>query len=547
MSDLVLDPVELEILWTRLVTIANEQAAALQRTSFTPIVRESGDLSAAVFDAEGRMLAQAVTGTPGHINSLATSMKHFVAAFPSSALEPGDVLITNDPWKTSGQLNDLSVVTPVFRDTKVIGFFGNCCHAVDIGGRGLSADAGEVFEEGLWIPMTKLYAAGEPNGELFQILRANVRSPREVLGDIHAQVAGNRVGSDRLLEYLDEFRLKDLSLLSHEILSRSEEATRRAISEIPDGTYHKIIQTDGLDEPVTIDCSVIIDGDEIRVDYTGSSRQVERGINVVLNYTTAYTSYALKCAIAPGIPHNDGSFRPVTVSAPEGSILNPRFPAAVAARHIVGHFLPHAVLGALSQVVPDRVIAEGAGNVWLTTVRGVGSPRFVTVFFASGGTGARPGKDGLSTTSFPSGIATAPLEIIEATSPLVFRRKEYRADSGGPGQYRGGLGQTIEVQVRSGNAFIVSSLADRLRFPAEGYSGGLPGALAGFTTNEGSIANPKLSRRLSADDRFVLELPGGGGFGEPAARERAAIECDVGEGLVTLEAARMHYGYEPLP
>ena len=292
---------------------------------------------------------------------------------------------------------------------------------------------------------------------------------------------------------------------------------------------------------------MIIDGDEIRVDYTGSSRQVERGINVVLYYTTAYTSYALKCAIAPGIPHNDGSFRPVTVSAPEGSILNPRFPAAVAARHIVGHFLPHAVLGALSQVVPDRVIAEGAGNVWLTTVRGVGSPRFVTVFFASGGTGARPGKDGLSTTSFPSGIATAPLEIIEATSPVVFRRKEYRADSGGPGQFRGGLGQTIEVQVRSGNAFIVSSLADRLRFPAEGYSGGLPGALAGFATNEGSIDNPKLSRRLSADDSFVLELPGGGGFGEPAARERAAIERDVGEGLVTLEAARMHYGYEPLP
>ena len=326
MSDLALDPVELEILWSRLVTIANEQAAALQRTSFTPIVRESGDLSAAVFDAEGRMLAQAVTGTPGHINSLATSMKHFVAAFPPSALEPGDVLITNDPWKTSGQLNDLSVVTPVFRDAKVIGFLGNCCHAVDIGGRGLSADAGEVFEEGLWIPMTKLYARGEPNGELFQILRANVRAPREVLGDLHAQVAGNRVGSDRLLEYLDEFRLEDLSLLSNEILSRSEGATRRAISEIPDGTYHKIIQTDGLDEPVTIDCSVIIDGDEIRVDYTGSSRQVERGINVVLNYTTAYTSYALKCAIAPGIPHNDGSFRPVTVSAPEGSILNPAIP-----------------------------------------------------------------------------------------------------------------------------------------------------------------------------------------------------------------------------
>lgn len=536
MADL-LDPVTLEILWSRLITVANEQAAALQRTSFTPIVRESGDLSAAVFDAQGRMLAQAVTGTPGHINSLATSMHHFLDEFPAEDLAPGDVLITNDPWKTSGQLNDLSVVTPVFRSDKLVGFFGNCCHAVDIGGRGLSADASEVFEEGLWVPMTKLYSAGEPNDELFRILTANVRAPKEVLGDLHAQVAGNQVGAERLVEYLEEFDLEDLHALSDEITDRSEAATRQAIEEIPDGEYSHVIHTDGLDEPITIACSVVIDGQEIVVDYKGSSGQVDRGMNVVLNYTTAYTSYALKCVISPEVPHNDGSFRPVTVKADEGSILNPIHPAAVAARHIVGHFLPHAVLGALEKVVPDRVIAEGSGNVWLTTVRGVGENRFVTVFFASGGTGARPNKDGLSTTSFPSGIATAPAEIIESTSPLLFRRKEFRPDSGGAGKFRGGLGQTIEVEVRTGEPYVVSSLSDRFQFPAEGYRGGAKGAPGGFRTSVGGDVNPKLSVRLPSDASFIMEMPGGGGYYDPRERDPEAVANDLAEGLVTQEDA----------
>jgi N-methylhydantoinase B len=537
-----LDPVTLEILWTRLVTVANEQAAALQRTSFTPIVRDSGDLSASVFDAEGRMLAQAVTGTPGHINSLATAMHHFLEVFPSESLKPGDVLITNDPWKTSGQLNDISVVTPAFRGGTLVGFFGNTCHAIDIGGRGLSADAGEVFEEGLHLPITKLFDAGEPNEELFRILAANVRAPFEVLGDVHAQVAGNQVGVDRLLEYLDDFELDDLDDLGAEILQRSERAMREAISALPDGEYEKTIHTDGLDQPITIDCTVRVHGDEITVDYEGSSPQVERGMNVVLNYTAAYTSYAIKCAISPEVPHNDGSFRPVTTTAPEGSILNPRWPAAVAARHIVGHFLPHAVLGALVQIIPRRVIAEGAGNIWLTTVRGTGRNRFVTVFFAAGGTGARPTKDGLSCHSFPSGIATAPVEGIESISPLVIRRKELRPDSGGPGEFRGGLGQSIEVEVRSGEPFIVSSLSDRMKFVAQGYLGGKPGGKGGFKTSLGTRPNPKLSLSLQAGTSFTLELPGGGGFYDPLDRDPEAVVRDVTEGLVSAASAERDYG-----
>ena len=542
MSESPLDAVTLEILWSRLIGVVNEQAAALIRTSFTPIVRESGDLSAAVFDAQGRMLAQAVTGTPGHINSLASGMKHFLAEFPPETLAPGDVLITNDPWKTSGQLNDFSVVTPVFRSDRVIGFLGNTCHAIDIGGRGLSADATEVFEEGLLVPMTRLLHEGQPNEELFRLIAANVRAPDEVLGDLHAQVAGNEVGAHSLGEYLDEFGLKDLEQLSAEIRKRSETATRAAIQAIPDGDYHKTIHTDGLDEPIRIQCEIRVRGDQIVVDYSGSSSQVDRGMNVVLNYTAAYTNYGLKCAIFPEVPHNDGSFQPVNVVAPEGSILNPRFPAAVAARHIVGHFLPHAVFGALLEVLPNRIMAEGAGNIWLVTARGRGHDRFVTVFFAAGGTGARPEKDGLSSTSFPSGIATTPIEVIETTSPLIIRRKELRRDSGGAGTYRGGLGQTIEVEVQTNEPYVVSVLADRMLFPAQGYDGAGPGAEGGFKTSLGSRPNPKASQLLPSGTTFTLELPGGGGFGDPRERPAEQIALDVAEGLVSPAAAARDYG-----
>jgi N-methylhydantoinase B len=472
-------------------------------------------------------------------------MKHFLGAFPGDELRPGDVLITNDPWLTSGQLNDLSVVTPTFRGDRLVGFFGNTCHALDIGGRGLSADASEVFEEGLAIPMTKLYDAGRPNEELLRILRANVRVPEQVLGDVHAQVAGNQVGVARLLEYLEDFELADLEHVGDEIVGRSERALRDAIAALPDGRYEKTIQTDGLDDPITIRCAVGIAGDTIAVDYAGSSPQTERGMNVVLNYTAAYTSYALKCAISPEVPHNEGSFRPITVTAPEGSILNPRRPAAVAARHIVGHFLPHAVFGALLEILPERVVAEGAGNIWLTTIRGRGDDRFVSVLFAAGGMGARHAKDGLSATSFPSGIATTPVEVVETTSPVVVRRKELRPDSGGPGRHRGGLGQTIELEVRTGEPYAVSVLSDRMRFAAQGYLGGAAGARATFRTSEGATPNPKLTQLLPAGSRFVLELPGGGGFHDPGERDPAALRDDVADGRVSPDAAQRDYGISP--
>jgi N-methylhydantoinase B len=524
---------QLEVLWSRLTAAADEQAAALVRTSFTPIVRDSGDLSAAVFDTRGWMVAQAVTGTPGHINSLAASMRHFLAGFPNPA--PGDVLITNDPWLSSGQLNDFTVVTPVFSRQRLVGFVGSTCHAIDIGGRGLSADGREVYEEGLRVPPTYMYRQGAPNEELFRLIEANVRMPKLVMGDLHAQVVGNDIGAKSVAELVEEFRLGDLVALTDEVTARSERRMRQAIAELPDGTYTSEVTTDGIDEPIGIRCAVTIDGSDVMVDYTGSSPQSRFGINVVLNYTAAYTTYGLKCVLAPDVPHNEGTFRPLTIWAPEGSVLNARFPAAVAGRHVVGQFLPFAVMDALGPVAPHAVMAQGSGNVWLTTVRGKYEEEdFVTVFFASGGTGARPSGDGLSATSFPSGIATTPVEVIETSSPVVIEEKALIPDSGGEGQFRGGLGQRIRLSVRGDQGWVVSCLADRVSHPASGIAGGSPGASGGFSVSDGRQPDPKLSTYVPPGNSVVLTLPGGGGFGSSSDRPRGLLERDLLDGRITM-------------
>jgi N-methylhydantoinase B len=538
------DPVVLEVLWNRLIAVTNEQAAALMRTSFTTIVRESEDLSAGVFDAQGRMLAQSVTGTPGHINSMATGMRYILAEYPPDTLAPGDVLITNDPWYTSGQLHDLTIATPIFYRDRLVALFASTCHAADIGGRGLSADAREVYEEGLYIPITKLYERGEPNRELFKIIRGNVRAPEAVLGDIHAQVAANDVGGRHLIEFLEEFQLEGLDELAEAIVTRSEQAMRQAIAAIPDGTYENESWSDGFEEPIRIRVAVTVRGDEMVVDYTGSSPQSARGINVVLNYTQAYTTYAVKCAISPEVPNNDGSFRPVRVTAPEGCILNAQRPAAVAGRHVIGHFLPGAVHGALAKAVPDRVMAEGSAAIWIVQTRGVdrqGAP-FTYVFFTSGGTGARPTKDGLSATAFPSGIATVPTEVIESLAPLILHRRELRADSGGPGRFRGGCGQHIDLSCQTQQPWLLACMFDRTRFPARGLLGGAPGAGAEFALSTGEQPNPKGQLVLQPDTLVHLGLPGGGGYGTPFTRDPERVRWDVINGLVTIEEAARQYG-----
>jgi N-methylhydantoinase B len=474
---------------------------------------------------------------------MATCMGHFLGRFPLDTLAPGDVLLTNDPWLTASQLNDITVATPIFKDGRAVALFANCCHALDIGGRGLSADAHSVFEEGLRLPIMKLFDKGEPVGPVFEILKANVRTPDEVLGDLHSQVIANAVGGRRLVSFLDEFGLADIEELSDVIIERSEQAMRERIRAVPDGAYDYAMTVDGWASPITIKARIEIRGDTLTVDFAGTSDAVPRGINVALNYTRGYTIYGLKCALSPEVPNNEGSFRPVTVEAPLGSILNAQDPAPVAGRHMVGHFLPSVVMGALAGLLPDKVIAPGFDSLWDTHLSGERRPgeHFSFTWFASGGTGALADKDGLSATAFPSGIAGVPVEVVETLAPVLFERRELRPDSGGPGRFRGGLGQTMEFGVRTERPFGFSGLYERVHHPAPGLAGGEPGAAGRLGSNNGTRVPAKETVSMAQGTVVCLDLPGGGGYGPPAARDPKAVLKDVREGYVSLEAAREIY------
>ena len=539
-----MDPVLLEVLWNRLISIVNEQAAALMHASFTTVVREAGDLSAGIFDRGGNMLAQAVTGTPGHINTMATGVRHFVRAHPIDSLAPGDSLLTNDPWMVSGHLHDITVVTPVFHGGRGIGWFANTCHAMDIGGRTLGADAREVFEEGLAIPIMKLFDRGRINDDLVRIVRANVREPDAVVGDLYAQQAGNDVGAAKLADMMEEYGLEDVEDLGEQVRGRSEQATGDAIEAVGDGTWEDEVEIDGFDEPLVIRIALTVEGRRLLVDYAGTSPQVDRGINVVYNYTHAYTTYPLACAISPHVPNNEGSFRPVTVKAPEGSILNARRPCAVGARHLIGHFLSQAVFGALSRVVPGRVIADGSAGLWNTQLEGRGRDGrlFAYIFFSAGGMGARPASDGLSATAFPSGIRGVPAEAIESVSPTLMLKRALRPDSGGAGRFRGGLGQEMVLAVDSDEPALHSPMYDRTRCAARGFAGGGDGAVGQMVLSDGTALHPKRKYLLQPGQRVTLRLPGGGGYGDPFERDPRAVLEDVRQGRVSVEAARREYG-----
>lgn len=547
MSGQSINQITLDIMWGRLIATVNEQAAALIRSSFTSIVRDAGDLSACVFDRRGRMIAQAVTGAPGHINAMATGMKHIVEHFPVDELKPGDVIITNDPWFTASQLNDITIATPVFHKGRAVALFANCCHALDIGGRGLSADARSIFEEGLYLPIMKLHDAGKPVGPIFEIIKSNVRTPEEVIGDIHAQISANEVGGRQLSAFLNEFELNDIEDISNAIIERSEQAMRQAITDLPDGEHSYTITIDGYKEPVELKAKVSIKDDHIIVDYEGSSPCVDIGINVGFNYTVAYTTYGVKCAIAPDIPNNHGAFQAVEARAPAGCILNAQHPAPVAGRHTVGHFLPSAIMGALCDLLPDRVMAPGADSLWNTHISGFDvkdGSHFSYTWFSTGGTGALKGQDGLSATSYPSAVAGVPVEIIESLSPLVVRQRALRPDSGGAGESRGGLGQVMEFEVATDRDYLFSGLYERCKFPAPGLKGGLAGAVGTVTSSGPETVQAKLSSMVPPDSVITLSMPGGGGFGDPAMRSRSAIENDLLDGYITEEAAKRDYNWQ---
>jgi N-methylhydantoinase B len=425
----------------------------------------------------------------------------------------------------------------------LVGFFGNCCHVLDIGGIGLSTDGRSMFEEGLYIPIMKLFDRGTPNDILFKIIETNVRTPEPVLGDIYAQVAGNDVGVARLIDFMSEFAMDSLVPLGDEIIERSERAMRQAIAKLPDTVLEHEVVADGYEEPVRLHVQIQKKGDTLYVDWAGSSPASMRGINVVLNYTQAYTTYALKCALAPEVPNNEGSFRPVVITAPEGCILHAVKPAPVAARHILGHFLPGVVFGALAEVMPDRVLAEGAANIWNLQFTGydLDDNPFTYVWFSCGGTGARPTKDGIHATAFPSGIAGVPAEVIEQLSPVVMWERSIRPDSGGAGTYRGGCGQRLRLSVRTKRPYRFAPLFDRVHHAPKGYDGGHDGAKAVIQFSTGEIVTGKGTRDLDPAVEIFLDLPGGGGLGNPDRRSLSDIQRDIRNEIVSIAAAEHDY------
>lgn len=513
-----MDSIELEILWSNIIGIVTERAKALQRIAFSPVVREAGDLACALFDQRGRMVAQANTGTPGHINSLAIAGKHLVGLFDGKC-EPGDILITNDPWLSAGHFFDITILTPIFRGAKLLAYIGSTIHHTDIGGYGIGAGARDVHEEGLWIPPLKFYEKGQPNETLHAIIRQNVRTPDAVFGDFSAQVSSGQAAAEHLIALCERYGLEDIEELSDEVIRRSEEAMRAVIRKLKPGTYHG---ESSFDVPggdvITLKSAVTVDADSgtIIVDFTGSSPQTNVGINVVKNYTHAYSTFAVRSSLNPDLPNNTGSLAPIEVRAPEGSILNCSYPAPVNARHVVGMYVPMPILKALHQVVPDRVLAEGSGAVWTMQVQGsrASGEAFTSAMFNySGGMGARAGKPGLSATCYPTGVAAVPIEILESAMPIVFDRKELRRGSGGAGRERGGDGQIIQFRLNTEAPWWLNAVPSRLDKGPEGIDGGHSGASGRFRVN-GEDVNSVRKLAMNPGDVVVLETPGGGGFGE---------------------------------
>ncbi len=515
-----MDGIELEIVWSNLISIVSEQAKALRRIAFSPIVREAGDLANALFDRRGRMVAQAVTGTPGHINSLAAAGKHFVEAFPTQTLSPGDVLITNDPWLSAGHFFDITVMLPAFHKNRLIGFFGSTIHHTDIGGYGVGAGARDVHEEGLWIPMLKLYEAGEPNRVLHEMIRRNVRTPDHVFGDLAAQVSSGRLACKRLSALLDRQGYDDIDEIAEEVISRSEQSTRQSIQKLKSGTFQGESEFDvpggdiiKLKTAVTINSK----NGEIHIDFAGSSGQSPYGINVVMNYTHAYSTFAIRSCLDPELPNNFGSLAPIKVTAPDGCIVNCKYPAPVNARHVVGMYVPMPILKALYHVMPDRVLAEGSGAVWTIQIQGKnadGSPFTSSMFNYSGGMGARKTKSGPSATCYPTGVAAVPVEVLEASMPIVFDKKELRVGSGGAGASRGGDGQTIGWRMRTNDTWLLNAVASRTGLAPEGLAGGASGAAGRFLVNGKPVTEAR-KMLMQPQDQVILETPGGGGYGSP--------------------------------
>ena len=522
-----------QVMWNRLLSVVEEQGQTLVRTAFSPIVRECGDISAGVFDLEGRMMAQAVTGTPGHVNSMAESVKHFINHFPLNTMNEGDIFITNDPWMGTGHLNDFVLTTPCFKDNKIVGLFSCTSHLTDIGGLGVGPDATDIHMEGLYIPMLKLADKGVMNKTLLKLIGQNTRQPVETEGDVYSLAACNDIGCKRLVEMMNEFEIDDLKNLSDFIHDKSLSAVENEIKKIPNGVYENSMMIDGFEKDIKLEAKLTVFDKSISVEYTGTSDKSKFGINVPLSYTKAYTCFGLSCLVSAEIPNNAGSLKPFEIDAPLGSILNAPYPAAVCARHIIGQMLPDVVFGCLEKAIPDKVPAEGASCLWNITFRGKtdrgtnNNSLFAVTAVVNGGTGARPNKDGLSATAYPSGVRGTPVEINEAVAPLLFLKKEYNPGSGGKGKYNGGLGQLIEIKSAIDEDMDLLASFDRIKFPARGRLNGSNGKPGQVSIKGKGKLNGKGTQVIKAGDILQIHTPGGAGYGDYSERDQVLLEKDL--------------------
>jgi len=551
------DPVTLEILWSRLIGISEEMWTTVWRTAFSTIVALVQDHGCELLDRDGGCLAHAPSSMPAFNLTMPNVARQVLAKFPAETMREGDVYITNDPWICAGHLPDICVLTPIFYQGALVAFSGTVAHAIDIGGTTDDRTAKEVYEEGVRIPIMKLYDAGTRNDTLFEMLAANVRSPAEVIGDLEAEIAANAVGVDRIRLLLAEYGLTDLRALSHVIEGRTEAATRAAIAAILDGQYHAAIKYDGLDQPLDLVTTITVMGDNITVDFTGTSGEVERaGMNAPFVYTKAHTCYALMCLLTPNLPNNEGCFRPVSIIAPEGCILNCRFPASVNSRTRSGWHIAPAIYAAIADALPEKVIA-GCGLLQSFRTRGVerDGRAFNVPSFSGAGQGASFGRDGIAGYIFPSTSAGMAVELFEAKSPTLIHSKRLLPDSGGAGQYRGGLGQRIVLGKLPGYEEVlpIHMHPDLMTCPPPGILGGSDGRVAHVTLN-GELLGPgsTLDREgviylRHASDAITFDLPGGGGYGDPALRDPVAVRQDLAMGYITAEGALHSYGVLPTP
>jgi N-methylhydantoinase B len=539
----VIDPIALEIQWQRLVTIVDEVDTATIRTSFSTIVGESHDFGCVLMTADGAGLAQSQWSPPGFSTRLPRTTRAMLARYPKETLQPGDVLITNDPWLGSGHLPDYKVVSPVFHHGRLVAFFGTAAHVSDVGGHRGDLEAVDVFQEGTRVPPTFFYRGGEPVEVVHEFIAANCRVPDMVMGDLQAIVGTQRIGARRLQEFLDDYGLADIEALSAEILNRSEAALRHAIEALPDGVNRYEVTADGYFEPVTLRLRVEIKGSEMYFDFTGTSgEQRNAAINSSYNMTYANTVYPVKCMLAPRVPNNDGMVRPLHVHVPEGCILNCRFPAPVRARAKIGKHIPPLIFGALAPLLEREAIAA-AGGIFPFHFTGT-DPRYGTFavhVLPHGGLGATCDADGWLPAAYPHNSTLTPIEIMEIQSPVLMERKTLRPDSGGPGRRRGGLGQEIVLRCCAKEPITLTIRPDLLKFPAPGLLGGLPGALG-----EVWINGVKIERfppfEFKPGDVCVLKVPGAGGFGVPSQREPELVRRDIEMGFVTPKAAQEIYG-----